>query len=219
MVFSPSGCRHQFTLGSLLGSGSFGLVYAAQDCLSGEVLAVKLERLDTKHPQLAYEAKVLGWLTGNIAVTGAGLASPTSSFSLAGTAGTASGGGGGQEGQPGLPGSGSCTGSSSSSGVASIDHPVALGAAQPLCFPLPHWVGPAGPHYLAMAQSQLGPSLEDLFTRCGRRFSLGTTLALGLQMIQRLQALHSKDFIHRDVKPDNFLMGLGSSSRQLFLIE
>lgn len=34
----------------------------------------------------------------------------------------------------------------------------------------------------------------------------------GIQMIDRLEYLHSKSFIHRDMKPDNFLIGLRKST-------
>jgi serine/threonine protein kinase len=53
----------------------------------------------------------------------------------------------------------------------------------------------------------LGPSLEDIFQFCSRHFSMKTVLMLADQMISRLQYMHSKNFVHRDVKPDNFVMG------------
>ncbi|XP_065772799.1 casein kinase I-like [Muntiacus reevesi] len=65
----------------------------------------------------------------------------------------------------------------------------------------------------------LGPSLEDLFNFCSRKFTMKTVLMLADQMISRLEYVHTQNLIHRDLKPENFLMGAGQQWKQLFLID
>ncbi|KAF3853299.1 hypothetical protein F7725_013987 [Dissostichus mawsoni] len=75
------------------------------------------------------------------------------------------------------------------------------------------------PHREQVLQDDAGRSLEDLFNFCSRKFSLKTVLLLADQMISRIEYIHSKNFIHRDVKPDNFLMGLGKKGNLVYIID
>ena len=65
----------------------------------------------------------------------------------------------------------------------------------------------------------LGPSLEDLFNFCGRQLSLKTTLMLVIQLVERFKYIHEKTFVHRDIKPDNFLMGLRETSHVAYIVD
>lgn len=70
-----------------------------------------------------------------------------------------------------------------------------------------------------VAMDLLGPSLEDLFNYCGRKFSVKTTMMLGIELITRLEFIHHRNFIHRDIKPDNFVMGIGERSNVVYVID
>eukprot|EP00267_Zea_mays_P053234 XP_020406347.1 probable serine/threonine-protein kinase PIX13 [Zea mays] len=48
---------------------------------------------------------------------------------------------------------------------------------------------------------------------------VATTASLRLHPINRVEFVHSKSFLHRDIKPDNFLMGLGKRENQVYVID
>lgn len=143
---------NKYRLGRKIGSGSFGDIYLGTTINTGEEVAIKLECIRTKHPQLHIESKFYKMMQGGIGI------------------------------------------------------------------PRIIWCGSEG-DYNVMVMELLGPSLEDLFNFCSRRFSLKTVLLLADQMISRIDYIHSRDFIHRDIKPDNFLMGLGKKGNLVYIID
>lgn len=70
-----------------------------------------------------------------------------------------------------------------------------------------------------LAMDLLGPSLESLFQKCHRKFSLKTVLMLADRMISSLEYMHTRHFIHRDIKPDNFAIGREGLSSRLYLFD
>jgi serine/threonine protein kinase len=66
---------------------------------------------------------------------------------------------------------------------------------------------------------QLGKNLEDQYNNCKRKFSLKTVLMLGDQLISILQYYHFKNYVHRAIRPSNFLMGLGKKNHKVFMID
>ena len=70
-----------------------------------------------------------------------------------------------------------------------------------------------------LVEELLGKSLEDIFNSYGKPFSLKTVCVLGIEMIKRIQYIHSKYYIHRDIKPDNFMVGRGQNEKKIYIID
>ena len=70
-----------------------------------------------------------------------------------------------------------------------------------------------------LVMEQLGKSLNQLFISQNRKFSLKTVCVLGIDMLKIIQHVHSKKQIHRDIKPDNYMMGRDNTRDTLYLID
>lgn len=79
------------------------------------------------------------------------------------------------------------------------------------------WFGKDNFNYY-MVINLLGDSLQNLKEIRGQ-FSLKLTIQVGIQIIILLRTLHEKGLVHRDVKPDNFLLGLNDRKSQLNIID
>ena len=100
-----------------LSQSSLGDIYLGINIISGEEVAIKLESVKAKHPQLEYESKVYKTIAGGVGI------------------------------------------------------------------PFVRWFGTEC-DYNAMVMDLLGPSLEDLFNFCNRKFSLKTVLLLADQLVR-----------------------------------
>lgn len=102
-----------------------GDIYLGINIISGEEVAIKLESVKAKHPQLEYESKVYKTLAGGVGV------------------------------------------------------------------PFVRWFGTEC-DYNAMVLDLLGPSLEDLFNFCNRKFTLKTVLLLADQLVSIFFRSHNQ---------------------------
>lgn len=86
-------------------------------------------------------------------------------------------------------------------------------------FPKLYWYGHLG-DCVAMVMERLGPTLDAVFCSWGKRhFPVNLVAMFGIQLVKRLRALHEAGFIHRDVKPENFLLGNSQDSSTTFCVD
>ena len=73
-------------------------------------------------------------------------------------------------------------------------------------------------NYNILVMQLLGKSLGNIFEE-KKVFSVKTVSMLGHQFVSLLEYIHNRHIIHRDIKPDNFLMGLNDLSQYVYIID
>ncbi|KAJ4755707.1 Casein kinase I-like protein [Rhynchospora pubera] len=86
--------------------------------------------------------------------------------------------------------------------------------------PKVHYKGRQGDYYV-MIMDMLGPSLWDAWNSAGQAMSSEMVACIAAEAISILESMHSKGYVHGDVKPENFLLGQPSTAheKKLYLVD
>ena len=79
-------------------------------------------------------------------------------------------------------------------------------------------VGQQG-NYNVLITELLGQSLKMLMKYVGEKFSLATTLKIGIQVLDIIKKIHKKGVVLRYLKPGNMVIGIGENKDYIYLID
>jgi serine/threonine protein kinase len=142
---------NKYKIISKIGEGSFGQIFKGQNIRTSELVAIKMESIESDTKLLKNESIIYQYLNGL-------------------------------------------------QGVPSVK-----------------WFGKDEKYYY-MVINLLGDSLQTIKNKkC--QFSLKLTLQIGFQALNLLKSIHEKGLVHRDIKPDNFLIGLNNKIKSIYIID
>lgn len=78
-------------------------------------------------------------------------------------------------------------------------------------------------HYIETIDSRtlimelLGPSLDQVFEKYNKKFKLGTVFKIAIDIINIMYDVHKSTIIHRDIKPNNFLLDI--DKKEIYIMD
>ena len=74
--------------------------------------------------------------------------------------------------------------------------------------------------YNVLVMELMGKSLEDIFEKLEeKKMSIRCVCNIGYQMMEILEYIHNKHYIHRDIKPDNFVIGRKEKRKFIYILD
>ena len=70
-----------------------------------------------------------------------------------------------------------------------------------------------------MTMELLGDSLSSIHEKFNKKFDLGTVMKLAIDIIDLMEQFHKTGFLHRDIKPNNFLVGVGEQRSKIYIMD
>ena len=74
--------------------------------------------------------------------------------------------------------------------------------------------------YNILVMELMGKSLEDIFENfVVKKMSVRCVCNIAYQMMEIMEYIHKKHIIHRDIKPDNFVIGRGEKKKYIYILD
>lgn len=75
------------------------------------------------------------------------------------------------------------------------------------------------PKFNVLVMELLGDNLDSIFNTYNKNFELCTVLKIGYELLNLIEKIHNCGFIHRDIKPNNFMFGVGDKKYDLYVLD